>query len=202
MDSGPYQTRFMNILYRLTVSLATLVLISCQSSIPTHHEYDSSAPFRSYKTFAWVDERAMIRSLEVATVQLGPFIDREIRDAVERNLLEKGYKRLESPESVDLVVSFSFGTRERIQVDSYPSTYGYRYRRTGPWVSDVRTYTEGTLAIDFFDRGTKEAVWHGWARKRLQTTRDEDKRRERINAAVDAILKPFPFRNTQNDRGD
>ena len=192
----------MKPLCRLAVTVATLVSISCQASIPTHHEYDSSAPFRTYKTFAWVDERAMIRSFEVATVQLGPFLDREIREAVDRNLLEKGYVKRKPGENADLVVSFSVGTRERIQVDSYPSTYGYRYRRTGPWVSDVRTYTEGTLAIDFFDRGTKEAVWHGWARKRLQTTRDEDKRKERINEAVDAILKPFPFRNTQNDRGD
>ena len=124
-------------------------------------------------------------------------LETEIRRAVERNLKAKGYEQRDDPEQADLVAVFSLGTREEIRVDSYPARAGYGYRwGYGGVATDVRTYTKGTLAIDFFDRTNKRAVWHGWASKRVEYRRSSEQRREIINEATDAILKEFPFRNT------
>jgi hypothetical protein len=58
---------------------------------------------------------------------------------------------------------------------------------------DLRVYQEGTLAIDIFDGGTRQPVWHGRASKEIHGTDVEDPGPV-IRAAVAAILKKFPSR--------
>jgi len=101
---------------------------------------------------------------------------------------------LASREQADFTVAFTVGARDLINVDDYP--LGYRGRR--PWSAryfgtgaDVTTYTEGTLAIDIFDNGSRQPVWHGWARKRI-TGGDIEDPAPTIDAAVRAILAGFP----------
>jgi len=91
-------------------------------------------------------------------------------------------------------VWFVFGAQDKVEVSSHPvmvgTRYGYSY---GTWASDVRTYVEGTLSIDFFDRVSKKAVWHGWVTKRLsRQVRDATERKALIEEAVRAILESFP----------
>jgi hypothetical protein len=98
------------------------------------------------------------------------------------------------------VVSYGFGSEEKLDVYSSPSAggyYPYGYGRGygyGGWYggSDVRVnqYTQGTLTIQLFDRESKNAVWVGWASKRLS---DSDSRKEGLLAEViNKILEPFP----------
>jgi len=92
------------------------------------------------------------------------------------------------------------GSREEIQVDSYPSSYrgtwGWagtrRYYGSG-FATDttVRQYTVGVLAIDIFDVATKSPVWHGMGEKNI-TTSDLEDRGALITLAVDSILAEFP----------
>ena len=53
----------------------------------------------------------------------------------------------------------------------------------------VQQYTEGTLSLDVYDRKTEQAVWVGWASKRLSRNDDSQKL---INEAVSGILMQFP----------
>jgi hypothetical protein len=55
----------------------------------------------------------------------------------------------------------------------------------------TRTYTEGTLSLEFFERSSHEAVWVGWASKRI-TGSDEPE--PLIREAVARILESFPAR--------
>jgi len=50
-------------------------------------------------------------------------------------------------------------------------------------------YTEGTLALEFFDHSTQRAVWVGWGSKRLSNREDSEKL---IDEAVKKILEAFP----------
>ena len=67
---------------------------------------------------------------------------------------------------------------------------GYFY---GGWYggSDVQTveYTEGSLAIEMFEASSRQAVWVGWASRRLY---ESDESQALIRATVDAILANFP----------
>lgn len=177
------------------------VLVACETSIRTHYDLDREARFADYRTFAWVTNEPLIQpamGMAETDPRVGPLVEQSIRRAVERHLTAKGYQKRAEPGGADLALSFSLGTRQKIQVDSYPAHAGYRY---GPyhggarWYSDVRTYQEGTLALDFFDVKTRQAVWHGWAEKRLSTTAPEPAKRDAmIDEAVGKILQPFPAR--------
>ena len=173
---------------------------ACETPIKAHHEYDTSAPFGEYGTYAWVTDQPLIlpqAGVSARDPRISPVIDGIVRSAVERTLQAKGYQKLDDPASADLVVSFTIGAREKIRVNSYPARAGYRYGpyHGGAWQTDVRQYTEGMLAVDLFDTKTRQAVWHGWATKRISSTTDAENRRANLNEAVNAILGDFPLRN-------
>ncbi len=181
-----------------------LMLAGCQTPIQGHHEFNTQAPWDRYGSFAWVTSEPLIRPMAgVASGQdqrISPIMEQTIRRAVERTLAQKGFQQRRDPRSADIVVSFSLGTRDKIEVESYPARAGYGYGRYGyggGYYSDVRTYTEGTLAIDFFDAQARQAIWHGWASKRVSSSADQAQRTATLNEAVGAILESFPFRSTQ-----
>ena len=192
----------------LRLSTLAIALAACQTGIQGHHEINSGAPFDRYTSFAWISADPLIRpAIGVASgqnVRISPIMEQTIREAVDWRFLQKGYEKRLEPASADLIVSFSVGAREKIQVTSSPARAGYRYGGYaggyggygGGWQSDVRTYSEGTLSIDVFDGKARQAVWHGWATKRLGRTTDQEKRTALIKEAVDAILESFPVRNT------
>lgn len=173
------------------------LIAACQTPITTHHEYDREARFGEYKSFAWITEDPLIRPVAgvVATNEhFSPFLEKEIRGAVNRNLRARGFQRIRVEEQPDLVLSFSIGARDKIRVDSYPASAGYRHGRhhSGGWVTNVHSYTEGILVIDVFDRGTKQVVWHGWATKRLSPQKHSEKRKAAVDRVVDSLLEEFP----------
>jgi hypothetical protein len=179
----------------LTVALAQT---ACETPIRAQHEYDPNVQFQDLATFAWVTDEPLLHAPAGVSNQdprVNPLLESLIRASVERSLRVKGYAQRDDPASADLVVSFSVGTREQIRVDSYAGRGGYAYSRGTTWSGSVRQYTEGTLAIDFFDARTKQAVWHGWAIQRLRREPDSETRQANIDRAVDTILEPFPYHN-------
>lgn len=193
----------------LRMALLGLValLAGCQT-VNAHHDYDPQAPFENYKSFAWVTEESLIRpepGASSAGRAANPLLDPVIRSAVERNLKAKGYEQTRDPSTSDLVVSYSVGARDKIEVDSYPVGAGYRYG--GAWgygyATQVDTYTEGVLALDFFDGNNKRAVWHGYATKRLPSSAPTpERRREFVDQVTDAILAKFPARGAPPPAAD
>ena len=124
--------------------------------------------------------------------------------AVEEALVARGYRQVTRPGEADFVLSFTVGSRESIQIDSYPTmsvgyTAGYpnHWRWGGAYYccetqeTRVREYTTGMLAIDVFDVEERRPVWHGTASKRVDES-DRENAEEVIRAAVDAILAGFP----------
>ncbi len=174
-----------------------LVLTACASPIRTQHDSDPEADFAKYRSFAWISEDPVMGPRPGVTggEYISPIDERRIRSAVDANLLAKGYRRAESKNTADLVVSFTIGSQQKLRTASTPgrsSTY-YSSYGGGAWYggSSVRTYTytEGTLALEFFDRETRHAVWVGWASKRLSNSDDS---KETLGKAVALILEEFP----------
>jgi len=174
-----------------------LVLSACASPMRIEHDSDPTADFARYRSFAWISEDPVMGPSPGVT--RGEYIsaidEQRIRSAVEADLLAKGYRRAESIDTADLVVSFMVGSQQKVRVQSTPgrsSTY-YSAYGGGSWYggSTVRTstYLEGTLVLEFYDRATHHAVWVGWASKRLSKTDDSE---ETLRRAVTAILEEFP----------
>jgi Domain of unknown function (DUF4136) len=170
---------------------AVFVLASCATTPEVTSDFDRSANFATYHTFAVMQrERPAIPSALVAT---------RTEDDIRQELQRKGYTLAADPASADFTVDFTIGAQERIRINSYPATYA------GPWVPgaaswgtsywgsnvDVRQYREGTLAVDVFDGRTHRPVWHGRAQKNL-TRKDLEKPAEPISEAVSSVLAKFP----------
>jgi len=184
------------------VCIAGVALVlgsACTSPIKTAHDADPEADFTRYESYAWIQEGPLIGpgTGEARSIYISPIDDQRVRAAVEGELAAKGYRKAASLEQADLVVSYAVAREEKTRIREDPGRssvyypgYGYGGWYGGSTVS-VQQYTEGTLAIEFWDRRTKQAVWVGWASKRLSRSDDSN---ETLRQAVTLTLEPFPPR--------
>lgn len=181
-------------MYKAITVLGLLLLSAACSSISTESDFDAGTDFSNYKTFAFIsDSPLMVAQAE----PLSPLFEGRVMTATRNELTNKGFEFIENRDEADFVISITMGSRDKIRVNSYPTTY-----RGGPggwgWGApyyntevDVRNYTEGTLAIDVFDVEARGPVWHGWAVKTISNG-DRSNPTPVINKVVAAILTDFP----------
>jgi hypothetical protein len=178
----------------LPIILVSLIA-ACATPMRARSDYDSRNDFSRYLSFAWINDDPLIAPAG-STERVSPLNRRRIVEAIESQLAAQGFRKVSDEASADFIVSYTVGSRDRIDVQSYP----VRFRGAWGWGwtyvgrdADVSTYREGTLAIDVFDGRTNQPVWHGWATKRI-TERDVANAAEQIPVAVAAILEKFPPR--------
>jgi len=171
--------------------LGVLVSGCSTTTIKSGSHQDESASFADYRTFSWIADNPLILGIG-ETSSVSPLTLRKISEAIKNELIVNGFVYTENSDNADFVVSFTVGTREKIDSSSYPSPYG------DPWgwyyyQAEIvrRTYTEGTLGVDVFDGITKQPVWHGWATKTILTSDRKDPS-ALIKKAVSAIFAKFP----------
>ena len=168
--------------------LVLLVLVSSCSSVRVAADYDKSASFNDYKTFAFF--KTGIDKAEISDLD-----KRRILRAIEAELLAKGYTKSENP---DLLISLFTKSQQRVNV--YNNTWGnaWGWGGFGPgwgwgwgWNQpSVSTSTQGTLYIDLIDANKKELVWQGMGTGYL--SRNIEKKEERIKEFVKEIMTKYP----------
>ena len=183
----------------LVMAFLSLGLAACASGFKATYDSDPSHDFSGYQTFAWMSANPMI--VGPTDRMPNPLLEPRIMAAIEGDLTAKGYSKVDDPEAADFVLSFTVGSREEIQVNSYPATYaGYGYRGAWGWggpydgmatETQVRQYPKGMLALDIIDVTEHRPVFHAVAEKSI-TESDRKNLEETIQAAVDAVLQAFP----------
>jgi len=180
----------------IAVVLLLGALLSGCATISTGSHQDESASFSQYRTFAWIADNPIILGAG-DQAQISPLSQKKIVQSIEEELKKKGFTYTANPDQADFVVSYTVGTREKIDATSYPSAYrgtwGWHMYGRYYYQTEVvhRTYTEGTLGIDIFDGNTKQPVWHGWATKTISTS-DRENPSTSIQKAVAGIIEQFP----------
>ena len=160
---------------------AALVLAACATQAEIASDYDRSANFAAFHTFALVQR-------EHPGVP-NPLVAVRVQEDITQALQRGGYTLAAEPASADFLVDFTIGAQDRMDVHSYPGAFP-----GGPfWGSniDVRQYREGTLTIDIFDQRTHRPVWHASAQKEL-TRKDLEQPAEPVSEAVGSVLAKFP----------
>jgi hypothetical protein len=171
----------------LVTGLFALLLTGC-SSVSTDYDFDATADFSKYRSFQWIPASAerVANPAELSQLQ-----DRRIRDAVQKNLAEKGI----SPAAAnpDLIVAYSTRIDPKTEVidDGYHGYgyWGYRGSYYRPSSMQVYQYEEGTLIVDLIDARRKQLVWRG---KAVGIVGDYADSENRINEAVQQLFTHYP----------
>lgn len=183
----------------LAPAVLFLLFLSSCTSVRVVSDYDKEANFNAYKTYAFYKtgiDKAHISDLD----------KKRILKAIDADLRFKGLVKSEDP---DILVSIF--TKEQEQVDVYNNYwggmygwgwspyywggYGYGYGWGPGWGwggTSVSTSTQGSLYIDLIDTKNKELVWQGKGVGTLSSTKNIEKREERIREFVTKILEQYP----------
>lgn len=165
-----------------TLALIVLItnLISC-SSVRVAEDYDTTANFNDYKTFAFF--KTGIDKAEISDLD-----KRRILRAIEAELLAKGLTKSNNP---DMLVSLF--TKSEQRVDVFNNNIGFGGWGWGwgwnqqPFVS---TTTQGYLYIDLLDANRKELIWQGVGTGFL--SRNMKKKERRIKEFVSKVMTKYP----------
>ena len=174
----------------MTVAIACVLASALVLAQKTSYDYDKSASFAGYKTYAQKEGTKVGQQL----------IDDRIVAAIDKELAAKGLTKSEA--NPDLVVVYHVAFDKEKDISTYSSGYGggygpYGYGWGGGWGGSttnttVRDILVGTMVIDMADANKKQVVWRGMGVKEVNTTANPEKRDKSINEAVKKILKNFP----------
>jgi hypothetical protein len=176
----------------LSVLVGVCALSAC-STVTVSTDYDHSAPFAKYKTYA-------LAPASKGQV-LSPTSEAALRDALRTDLAAKGLTEAANGKP-DLAVVRHVFLKDKVAVQEYTSwgygygggwPYGYGYY--GMWTGaprtyvDVQQYTQGTMILDFVDVKTKKLVFRG---KGEAIVGDTESNAEKIREGVKKMVEAYP----------
>jgi hypothetical protein len=173
----------------LGLALVALLVPSLVLAQKVSYDFDKSAPFASYKTYALKEGTSVGQKL----------IDDRIIAAIDAEMTAKGFTKSDASPDVFVVYHVAFDKQK--DISSYSSggagygAYGWRYG--GGWAgstttTSVRDILIGTMVIDVADAKKGELAWRGMGVKEIDTQAKPEKRDKSINEAVKKIFKNYP----------
>ena len=180
----------MRLISLLLLFLSLIVAANC-SAVRVSQDYDVSADFQAFQTYAW----ALDKQPETGDIRVdNQLLDTRIRDAVEKNLATKGYRKVDRS-SADLLIAYNLTIRSRIESDTVSTGVGYgAYPHWGGvgFETRVREYDEGMLVIDIGSAKPSKLLWRGTGTRRVTDHKNPDKSTRVVNKTVAEILAQFP----------
>jgi hypothetical protein len=161
------------------------VFASC-SSVRVYSDYDKTANFSQYKTYAY--QKNGIDKAEISDLD-----KKRILKAIDQQMVLKGFTKSETP---DLLVNIFTKEREQVDVNQFSAGWGYGWGfGWNPFFfggnnTSINQYTEGVLFIDLIDASKKELIWQGEGQGTL--TKNPNKKDAMINEFVAKILEQYP----------
>ena len=143
-------------------------------------DYNHSVDFSRYHTCSWIKVKA------------DPLWEDRITEAVDKDLLAKGWTRV--PSGGDVGVTAFGATHELPTVNTFYDSLGgswfWRGFGDGIATTTVEDTPSGTLVVDMFDSPTKKLIWRGVAQDALSGKPEKDEKK--LQKAVDEMFKHFP----------
>jgi hypothetical protein len=177
----------------LGLASAFLLVASIASAQDVGYNFDQQADFSKYKTYKWV----AVKGAE----QPNELVAKQITEAIDRQLATKGLTRTDSDDA-DLYVAYQVAVNQEKQMTTWDTGYGMGpgwggryyggYYGGGMSTSTTSTINIGTLALDMYDRATKQLVWRGMASKQLDPKAKPEKRQKNLDKGMEKLLKNYP----------
>jgi hypothetical protein len=141
------------------------------------YNYNRGTNFNQYKTYQWA---------AIGGLKLNPITQKNIQQAIERQLALKGLRKVE--QNGDLDVAYRTGMSREKQISGW---------RTGPrWTGGAMATTSttyiGMLIVDMYDPATRQLVWRGEVSKALHLSNNADKNHKNLQKAIAKLFKKYP----------
>ncbi|MEI7627052.1 MAG: DUF4136 domain-containing protein [Bacteroidota bacterium] len=184
---------------KMFLGIVTLLVILVSCGTTAMVQKDNNVDIRKYRTYAWVD--ASTRDTNNHSSKTNDLVDRKIKESIERNLTEVGWKQNKKNPDILLTYDLDVEKEQRNLRTPMYSNPGYRYvyspygRRWVPiyypselmgYRNSIETVQEHTLTVSLIDTDTDKTVWQGWTTVDNNTRRMTDKE---IDNNVRAIVK-------------
>jgi hypothetical protein len=176
----------MRLTKQLIFLLAFLCIAACAYGQDVHYNYDRSANFAAYRTYQWIEIRAVPDQL----------IDQAIKRAAEEQLAQKGLTRVEN--NADLYIGYQFVLNLEKSVSLTETGGAGPGWGWDPWgggrnvQGQTSTVPVGILLIDLYDVGRKQLVWRGDAIKTINLQKDPDKNYKNLQKVMTKLFKNYP----------
>jgi hypothetical protein len=147
------------------------------------YDYDRSANFSKYVTYAWTRGTELQDQLNHARV---------VR-AIDAALAARGMGRVDANGRPDALVAYHASFDTNLQI--FGATYGLGPFGIGPdrWGSAmVQPVQVGTLVVDISDAATHAIVWRGRASSDVKPNDNAETREKKINKAAAKMFRNFP----------
>jgi len=159
--------------------LGSLLLCSVAWTQDVKADWDKSANFTGYRTYAWA----------TGTPAKNPLMGQRIVDGIDKQLAAKGYQQVESNANPDLIVLYHASTSTQTQINTM-GTGGWGWSWGGTSTTTVNEIPTGQLSVDIGDAKTKKLLWLGSASDTLSDK--PEKNEKKIQKALDKMFKKFP----------
>lgn len=147
------------------------------------YDYDKTADFKSFKTYAWVK----------GTVLTDPINHNRVVGAVNTQLVSRGLRELAPLANPDVLVAYHASFDRDLQVTGFSSGWGpYRFGAGATGVARTEQILVGTLAVDIVDARTRTIVWRGVAVKDVNVNAKPEEREKNIARATAKLFKNYP----------
>ncbi|HEY3349186.1 MAG TPA: DUF4136 domain-containing protein [Thermoanaerobaculia bacterium] len=167
--------------FLLALAAAAVLTGAGCSSITTNVDFDTTARFDAYRTYAFKDVH-----------EGDAFQMKRVQAAIDRSLQAKGLTKADG--KPDLWVVLHTRMRNQRQVTTFSSGWGWGWGwRGGYWnTARVDNIPVGTLVVDLVDTTRKELVWRGLASRVVDRDETPQERTGYVQEAVDKLFAEFP----------
>lgn len=177
------------------LTVALLLISGACSSVTADADWDTNVDFSQFKTWQFLHKSPPKTGNPELDNQL--FHER-VQKAIRASFAEKKLREVGPGEKPDLLVTYTGGVRQKIDVDYVNNYYGYRSYHWGGWASvdrQVRVNDVGNLLLDLLlpeKDGKPRLVWRGSAEAYVQKDRTPEQKYDLILQALRKMLGYFP----------
>jgi hypothetical protein len=182
----------------LLTLLIALLLSACAPKLTVRAEADPSVDFDQYRTWNFFPQ------LGIEGGNNSPVFGEHFRSAIEREMLERGYRQAEQP---DLLVNVSLRGDDRVRMSAHTRPYltGTYYEGVGGASygsalgvgigigTQSTEYSEASVFIDLVDNRADRMVWQGVAVAQVDD-KVAQSLRDAIYTATNRIFEKYPHR--------
>jgi hypothetical protein len=166
------------------VTTAALVLVSTIASAQNvTYDFDRSIDFSKLRTYTWVR----------GTTLQDPLNHQRVVDAIETQLAQKGFIKVDSIASADVLVAYHATFDRSLQINGFSSGWGApRFGGSLSGSARAEQIQTGTLVVDMVNTRTRTIMWRGIASKDIDVNAKPEKREKNINRTAEKLFKNYP----------